>query len=258
MRTSHTGPRDWDAEVYDEVARPQLEWSEDVLARLDLGGGETVLDAGCGSGRVTARLLERVPRGRVIGVDASPSMVAKARERLGPRAEIHLADLSELELDSPVDAIFSNAVFHWILDHDRLFARLHALLVPGGTLTAQCGGKGNVANLSEAVRAVIEGEPRFGRYLTDSPPIWNFATPTETEARLTAVGFADVRCWLEPRPVRPERPLDFLATVTLGPFLDRLPASLRDGFVRKVAAEMREPLTLDYVRLNIDARRALR
>jgi trans-aconitate 2-methyltransferase len=137
--------RDWDASTYERVSGPQVEWAARVLHRLPLRGDETVLDAGCGSGRVTQMLLERLPRGHVVAVDAAPSMVEAARAALGDRATVLLSDLTELEVDEPVDAAFSNAVFHWIPDHARLFARIHAALRPGGRLIAQCGGAGNIA-----------------------------------------------------------------------------------------------------------------
>ncbi len=139
--------RDWDAATYDRVSTPHVEWANILLDRLDLSGDETVLDAGCGSGKVTLMLLERLPRGRVVAVDRAPSMIEHAREALNGRATVLQADLTELQLDEPVDAIFSSAVFHWIADHDRLFARLHAALAPGGHLVAQCGGEGNVGAL---------------------------------------------------------------------------------------------------------------
>src|SRR5581483_8420129 len=124
--------REWDASTYDRVSDIQADWSLEVMDRLDLQGDETVLDAGCGSGRVTRLLLERLPDGRVIGVDASRSMIEKAREALPDRTEFIVSDLLDLELEQAVDAVFSNATFHWILDHRRLFERLHAALRPGG------------------------------------------------------------------------------------------------------------------------------
>ena len=133
---------DWDAATYHEVAGPQEEWGLKVLGRLDLSGDETVLDAGCGSGRMTRHLVERVPEGRVIGVDSSPSMIELARENLGDRADLREMSLLDLDLDGEVDAIFSDATFHWVIDHERLFARLHAALRPGGVIEAQCGGAG--------------------------------------------------------------------------------------------------------------------
>ena len=137
--------REWDAATYDRVSEPQLQWGREVLDRLPLRGDERVLDAGCGSGRVTAELQSRLPRGRVVAVDGSAAMVARAREALGPGAEVIESDLLDLELEEPVDAVFSTATFHWILDHDRLFNRLHAAVRPGGAMEAQCGGEGNVA-----------------------------------------------------------------------------------------------------------------
>jgi trans-aconitate 2-methyltransferase len=97
--------RDWDAATYDRVSGPQVAMAARVLDRLPLDGDETVLDAGCGSGRVTEMLLERLPFGHVIAVDEAPSMVEHARSRLGDRATVLRASLTELELDEPVDAV---------------------------------------------------------------------------------------------------------------------------------------------------------
>ena len=96
-------PVDWDAATYHRVADNQEEWGREVLDRLELKGDETVLDAGCGSGRVTRLLLERLPEGRVIGVDAAPSMIEEARANLaefGDRVELQVQNLLELELDA--------------------------------------------------------------------------------------------------------------------------------------------------------------
>jgi len=256
--------RDWDAATYDRVSAPQVEWAERVLARLPLRGDETVLDAGCGSGRVTRMLLERLPRGHVVAVDSAPSMVEHARAALDPggdrglartarshgRATVFRADLTELELDEPVDAAFSNAVFHWIGDHDALFARMHAVLRPGGRLVAQCGGKGNVQRFHDAAWAVAAEEPYAEHFAGWHGP-WNFAGAEETAERLARAGFTDVETWLEPYPVTPPDPTGFLRTVCLGPHLEQLPEGLRSGFVDEVRERCGREL--DYVRLNIAA-----
>ena len=244
--------RDWEAATYDRVSTPHVQWANTLLERLDLGGDETVLDAGCGSGKVTRMLLERLPKGHVIAVDQAPSMVKHAREVLDGQATVLQADLTQLELDQPVDAVFSSAVFHWIADHDRLFARLFAALRPGGRLVAQCGGEGNVERFHEVARAVGAASP-YAEFLAGWDGPWNFAGPHETAARLERAGFSDVRTWLEPYPVVPDDPEDYLRTVCLGYHLEQLPGALRDGYVRAVlACAGRE---LDYVRLNIVARR---
>jgi trans-aconitate 2-methyltransferase len=248
----NSGPREWDAETYDAISDPQFSWGMEVLERLRLRGDERALDAGCGSGRVTEQLIERLPRGSVLAVDASEGMISKARERLGERVSYLVTDLSELELEAPVDLIFSTATFHWVLDHDRLFARLRAALSPGGRLVAQCGGLGNVAAHAEAIAAVAT-RPEYAQHFEGMTLMWNFASPEATEERLRGAGFSTARCWLEPKPVTPADPLRFTMTVTLGPHLARLPENLRLPFAEAILERSPQPLTLDYVRLNIEA-----
>jgi trans-aconitate 2-methyltransferase len=249
--------RDWDARSYDRVSGPQVEMARAVLERLPLAGHETVLDAGCGSGRVTALLLERLPRGAVVAADAAPSMVEQARERLSREPRVRVLDpvsLTDLRLEKPVDAAFSNAVFHWIADHDALFARLHAALRPGARLVAQCGGRGNIDRFRRLADEVAAEAP-YGEHMAGFVRPWNYAAPDETEARLRAAGFHDVRCWLEDWPVRPDAPLEYARTVCLGNHLQALPESLRERFAAEVVRRSGHPLELQYVRLNIEARR---
>ena len=245
--------RDWDAATYDRVSAPQVEWAERVLDRLPLRGDETVLDAGCGSGRVTRMLLERLPDGHVVAVDSAPSMVEHAREALdAARSTVLRVDLTELRLDAPVDAAFSNAVFHWIADHDALFARLSAALRPGGRLVAQCGGEGNIARFHEVALAVA-AEPPYAEHLAGWEGPWNFAGPNETAERLERAGFAEIDTWLEPYPITPPDPSHYLRTVCLGPHLTALPDELGSPYVEAVRA--RWGGELDYVRLNICAKK---
>jgi len=251
----NTGAREWDAETYDTVSDPQFEWGMEVLERLELRGDERALYAGCGTGRITAELAARLPRGSVIAVDGSEAMVDRAQERLGDRADYLVCDLLELELEEPVDLVFSTATLHWISDHDRLFRQLRSVLRPSGWLVAQCGGKGNVAAHTQAIAAVASN-PDFAQHLTGARGLWNFASPEETEPRLRAAGFAEAHCWLQDKPVQPERPLEFISTVTLGPILDQLPPEKRQPFAEEVLARHEQPLILDYVRLNIEARAA--
>jgi trans-aconitate 2-methyltransferase len=246
---------DWDAEAYERVAAPQEAWAREVLDRLPLAGDETVLDAGCGSGRVTRLLLERLPRGRVIGVDASASMIESARAALpANRVSLICCDLLDLELGEPADAIFSNAAFHWVPDHDRLFHALAAALVPGGRLVAQCGGDGNVEEITRAIASASARAP-FALHLADVGTPWYFAGAQETERRLRRAGFGPIRCWLERKPTAPEDPRAFVQASGLSHHLDRLPAELHEAFVDAVMEGLGGTTRFAYVRLNIQARK---
>ena len=249
-----SGRLDWDAATYDRVADPQARWGGVVLDRLPLAGHETVLDAGCGSGRVTELLAERLPAGRVIALDGSPAMVDEARRRLarfGDRIDYVVADLGQpfaLPGGAAVDAVLSTATFHWVVDHDALFRNLAAVLRPGGRLVAQCGGAGNVESIMAVLATIGDG------WLGDR----TFATPEETTERLRRAGFVEIETWLQPEPTRfePGEPFAaYLRTVVLGSHLARLPAAEHDAFVAAVIAGIGDPV-IDSVRLNIVATRA--
>ena len=245
--------REWNGSTYDRIADPMTRWGSVVLDRLPLSGDEAVLDAGCGSGRVTEQLLERLPDGHVIALDASASMIAAARERLeasADRVTFVQADLSQpLPLSPPVDAIVSTATFHWIPDHDALFRNLAAVLQPGGRLVAQCGGHGNIASVMDVLAELAP----------DAERAWVFAAPEETVARMEAEGFTDIEAWLhdEPTDIPPADFETYLTEVILGSHLATMPEQDRAAFVRAVAERLPGP-RLDYVRLNIVATRGPR
>jgi trans-aconitate 2-methyltransferase len=241
----------WDAATYDRISDPQVRWGAIVLERLPLQGDERVLDAGCGSGRVTALILDRLPRGSVVALDVSEQMIEQARRNLGRdgRVEFVRADLAvrPLPIAGMVDAVFSNATFHWITDHDALFANLAAVMRPGARLATQCGGEGNIASV---VRAVAEAGEEWGDTV-------RFAGVDETRRRLEASGFRDLQVWLHEEPTRfdPGAPFEtFLSTVVLRAHTAAMAMERRAAFVHDVASRLPAPV-IDYVRLNIVARR---
>ena len=250
----------WDAKAYHQVSNPQFEWGKRVLARLSLRGDETVIDVGCGTGRLTALLAERLPRGRVIASDRDAGMIEEARKHLGDRVEYLVASGTELPALG-VDAVFSTATFHWIHDHDALFASLYRALKPGGLLVAQCGGGRNLARVIERLRPILK-EPAIAPYFAGVRDPWFYATAEETAERLRRAGFVDVQTSLEPAPTpfatRDEYRM-FVDRVILGQRLAPLTGSeLRAGVVDRLveAASLDDPaFVLDYERLNMSARR---
>jgi trans-aconitate 2-methyltransferase len=241
-------PRDWDADAYDRLPIPMTRWGTEVVGWLDLRGDERVLDAGCGTGQVTRELLRRLPNGTIVALDGSTSMIEQARRRLDDdRLEFVVLDLLDPLPIGPVDAILSTATFHWVTDHERLFANLAGVLRPGGQLAAQCGGAGNTERLANVLRDL--------GYDLEEDKL--FAGADETRSRLERAGFDRIECWLhdEPTPI-PRSDLElYLRTICLGSVLERIPPEERDDVVRR-AAERLPDGTIDYVRLNIRARRA--
>jgi trans-aconitate 2-methyltransferase len=233
-----------------------------VLARLQLSGDERALDAGCGTGRLTAALLERLPAGRVVCLDRSRNMLDEARRGLdGRRVAFVCAALPDLPFTAAFDVVFSTATFHWVLDHPALFRAIHRALAPGGRLHAQCGGGPNLATLHARERALMGREPYAAHFATWTPP-WEFADAATTRLRLAEAGFLDVETGVEPTPIvlsDAVRYHDFLTTVIFREHLTYLPdQTLRNVFVgelTRLAAGDDPPFQLDYWRLNLSGRK---
>lgn len=257
--------REWNAASYHQVANPHVDWGQAVLASLPLHGDETVIDAGCGTGRLTALLLERLPRGRVIAIDQSASMLDQSRDHLEPRfpgqVEYLQRDLLAIDFDRVADVIFSTATFHWVRDHPALFSRLHGALKPGGWLIAQCGGGPNIATVANRALAILRQEP-FARHIGAWEGPWHFAGARDTVARLGSAGFMHAFAEVIHAPVVLDDAAayrEFLATVVLGTHLRRLPddalrMAFLDEMVRQGATDD-PPWLLDYWRLNLQGQR---
>lgn len=252
---------DWNGEVYHRISAPQFAWGQAVLETLTLQGDEVVLDAGCGSGRLTALLCERLPRGHVVAFDASASMLDAARASLAPfgdRVSFAQGDLGALALSRQVDVVFSAATFHWVLDHRALFAGLARALRPGGRLHAQCGGQGNLAGFSALV-ARVGAAPRFRAWLAGFESPTFFAGVDDSRRRLAEAGFVSLDVTLTPAPTPfPSAATyrEFIEHVILRHHLVRLPEPERGAFLDAVVEASQGRWSLDYVRLNLRATRA--
>lgn len=256
---------EWNAASYHKVSAPQTSWGHKVLARLSVRGDERAIDAGCGSGRLTGALMERLPRGTLVAIDRSWNMLLTARTNLrpvfGPRVAFVQVALPHLPFANFADLVFSTATFHWIKDHPALFAAIFQALRSGGRLHAQCGGGPNLARAHELAERVMHASP-FRPYFADWPGPWEFADAGTTADRLRTAGFSDVDTNLEEAPTTLASEADyreFVTTVIYHPHLERLPtADLKHAFIDRVtelAAKDDPPFTLDYWRLNMQARK---
>jgi trans-aconitate 2-methyltransferase len=256
--------REWNATDYHRISGPQVSWGKKVLARVRLHGDEMLMDAGCGTGRLTAELLQSLPRGRVVGVDLSVNMLAGARDYLatdfGGKFLLVAADLQDLPFERVFDGIFSTAAFHWVLDNDRLFRSLSHALRPGGWLHAQCGGGPNLARLRIRTDE-LAATAKYAPYFVGFREPWTFNDAETAAALLRYAGFTEVETSLEPAlTVLEDLPKysEFVGTVILRQHLERIPdGELRREFVTALAdqaATDAPPFSLDYWRLNLNAK----
>ena len=174
---------DWNAGQYlkfeDERTRP----ATDLLRRIPLAEIRTAADIGCGPGNSTELIVERYPNARVLGLDNSPSMLAKARERL-PRATFEEVDIATWQPDERYDLIFANAVLQWLPDHPSLLARLVSFLDTGGCLAVQMPN-----NLNEPSHRLMEKVSREGP--------WAGKLASASQAREEIGSFEDYYSWLQ-------------------------------------------------------------
>lgn len=253
---------DWNATSYHELSKPQQTWGRRVLERIEAAGTERALDIGCGTGRLTAELARMLPRGRVVGVDRSESMLEAAAAWLkaeAPGTHLALADAAALPFSRAFDIVFSSATFHWVADHNALFRSIIMALAPGGRLVAQCGGGPNVAVLHARAERLMR--TRYLPWFDGWRDPWYFADVESTRRRLAAVGFERIELSLEEAPTtfpNAREFAEFITTVCVRTHLARLPRAERHAFVEALTVEAAgdsPPFTLDYWRLNIAARR---
>ena len=255
--------REWNSAVYHRVSAPQVSWGKKVLSRLRLRGDETVLDAGCGTGRLTAELLEALPRGRVVGVDLSQNMLRSAHEhlaRFGARASLVACDLLHLPFERVFDGIVSTAAFHWVLDHDQLFLNLRRALVPGGWLEAQCGGGPNLMAVRNCANA-LAATAKFAPFFVGFREPWLYQDAEGAADALRRAGFVDVQTSIEPAPTLlddAEHYSEFVRNVIMWRHLQNIPSEAdRAEFMARLteqAAADDPPFALDYWRLNLRGR----
>src|SRR5579884_2583420 len=251
--------REWDAAAYHRLSGPQFSWGKKVLAGLQLRGDEFLMDAGCGSGRVTEELLNELPDGKAVAVDLSANMLSTARQHLstqfGSRVYFIAADLQHLPFEGIFDGIFSTATFHWVPDHSRLFRSLFRALRPGGWLRAQCGGGPNLARLRKRMDALI-ASPQYGPYFRHFRNPWVYNDADTAASLLRQAGFRNVNTSIKSAVTvldDEEQYKEFLHTVILRRHLQELPDSrLRAELIAELtrqAAQDDPPFSLDYWRL---------
>jgi trans-aconitate 2-methyltransferase len=229
----------WDAGDYARHSGAQAAWARELIAKLALRGDEEVLDIGSGDGKVTADLAERVPRGRVLGIDSSPDMVARARQSFPasryPNLSFEPGDALELSFTERFEAVFSNAVLHWVRDHLRVLRGVARALKPGGRLLFQMGGRGNAAAILAVIDTLSERDP-WAAHLHGFPCPYGFYGPEEYRGWLAQAGLEARRVELIPKLMRQQGKEGLAGWVrtTWLPYTERVPEARRDEFIAEI------------------------
>ena len=234
-------PAVWNAADYAANSTVQQSWARELIARLHLCGDEHILDVGCGDGKVTAELARAVPRGSVVGVDASAEMIGFARSTF-PASEFsnlkfQIADAREIRFPSRFDVIFSNAALHWVDDHAAILRGAALALKAGGRLVVSCGGKGNAHDVFLALRPEMR-LPRWREFFRRMPMPYFFYAPADYEKWLPAYGFKIRALKLAPKDATYAGAAGLAAWLraTWLPFVQRVPENLREDFIAAVTA----------------------
>ena len=231
----------WDARQYARHSGSQYAWGLELIDKLALQGHESVLDVGCGDGKVTAIIADQVPSGEVVGIDSSPEMIALAAECWSHFADARLRfvhqDVRELNETDRFDVIFSNAALHWVQDHPPMLARIARALKPGGRLLFQMGGRGNAARVAATLNSVIA--KHWGAWFLDFTFPYGFHGPEEYAGWLTGVGLTPQRVELVEKDMRHETCQDFTGWIqtTWLPYLERVPDQRRQAFVDDIVGQ---------------------
>lgn len=234
-----TTPQQWNARDYAQHSSAQLQWASELIPKLGLQGHESLLDLGCGEGRITALIAARIPQGRVLGIDLSPEMIALASIQFPPSTHPNLSflqmDISRIALEQHFDLAFSNAALHWVADHGAVLRGVRSCLHSGGRVLFQMGGRGNAGGIFAAIGEML-ARPHWCGYFQGFAAPYSFYGPEQYRDWLPQTGFRPLRAELIPKDMYHPDPAGLLGWLrtTWFPYTDRLPADQREAFLGEV------------------------
>jgi len=257
----------WNAAEYAANSAVQHSWAREIIARLNFRGDERLLDVGCGDGKITAEIARALPRGQVLGVDASPEMIGFAKKSFPPSKNTNLTfeicDARRLgNIAGNFNVVFSNAALHWVDDHEAVLQGAACVLKPGGRLIISCGGKGNAHDVYLALRPEMRLE-RWRPFFRKMPMPYFFYSSDDYKKWLPKYGFKSGSAHLVPKDAAYAGADGFATWIrtTWIPFVQRVPENLREEFIANVTRrylakhppDKEGKVHVRMVRLEIDA-----
>lgn len=254
----------WDARDYQKSSSEQQRWARELIVKLHLQGHESILDIGCGDGKVTAELAACVPDGSILGIDSSPDMIDLAKQAHSEvtNLKFQVGNASELSFENQFDIVFSNAALHWVVDHRPALSGIYQSLKRGGRILLQMGGKGNARHIINILDTLLN-EETWHPYFTDFTFPYGFHSPDDYRTWMQNAGFNTTRVDLIPKDMVHTGKEGLCAWIrtTWMPYTQRVPENLRDTFINELAdryiahrpPDSDENIHLDMVRLEVEA-----
>lgn len=256
----------WNPEDYAKNSDAQLKWAQELRQNIDLSKYQSILDVGCGDGKITADFAATLPSSKVMGIDSSAAMVAYAAKKYPkskyPNLDFSCVDARKLNFEREFDLIFSNAVLHWV---DRQQAFLHGAnlaLRDGGRLIISCGGKGNAAEILETFAELTTERP-WNAYFDDFYNPYFFSRLQDYQMWLEKYNFAVKRLELVPKDMTHQgrEGLASWIRTTWMPFTKSVPENKREDFITqfvdlylaKHLLDSQGSAHVSMVRLEVDA-----
>ena len=241
---------DWNATKYNKHADYVSNLAMPVIDLLNPKENEKILDLGCGEGTLAVEIKKF--NTNVIALDLSEDMVLKAREK---GIEAYVMSATDLAFKNDFDAVFSNAVLHWVKDSNTAINKIYAALKDKGRFIAEFGGYGNIKYLTDAMQEVFNNNPQYGKFINP----WYFPKDTEYKELLESNGFKVEYIEIIPRPTRIDDILNWLAVFANG-IISHLSNEEQENFKKEVSKILKPKIytkkngwTADYVRLRLKA-----